>query len=597
MGGNRYVKARGLPWSATPRDVVNFFDTSNIIGGHSGVHFVINMDGRATGQCYVEMESQEDVEAALAKHKEKIGARYIEVFTATEFEFDRDMNKGRDRSMTGGGVGSRMGASMMGAGMGGGMMGVGGNMMGGGGNMMGGGNGMMGGGSNMMGGGGNMMGVGGNMMGGGGNMMGGGGSMMGVGGGMMGGGANMMMGSGGNMMGGGGSMMGGGGGMMGSGGGMMGGGGGMMGSGGGMMGSMMNSMMSRGDSMMSRGDSMMGGGGGMMGGGYGNGCENTDDAVVKLRGLPFTATKADITDFFTGIDIESNGILIVTDFNGRPKGEAFVQFTTEAGAKKALRRNKENMGHRYIEVFTSSMDEARRAQEQVAPGRDMGGPGPMRSGPGMRPGPYDRNGSGGMGARAGSGFGGMRGSGFGDYPDDFATGMGAGMGGPMGGSMGGPMGGGMGAGMGGMGAGMPAMGGGMRGGMGADMVGMGGMGGGAGGYGMRGGRFPIKVGFRLNATLYNFLTVLSLFCSRYCPTNIIFLIQMRGLPFRVTEQDISEWFSSVADPIDIYIMLNEDNRPSGEAEVTFATEGDAKRAMQKNKQNMQHRYIELFAMY
>ena len=72
--------------------------------------------------------------------------------------------------------------------------------------------------------------------------------------------------------------------------------------------------------------------------------------------------------------------------------------------------------------------------------------------------------------------------------------------------------------------------------------------------------------------------------------------QMRGLPFRVTEEDISEWFSSVADPVDIHIKLNAENRPSGEAEVTFASEGDAKRAMQKNKQNMQHRYIELFPM-
>ena len=141
--------------------------------------------------------------------------------------------------------------------------------------------------------------------------------------------------------------------------------------------------------------------------------------------------------------------------------------------------------------------------------------------------------------------------------------------------MGPGMGAGMGMGMGvGMGAGMGAGGmggGGMRGGsMGADMGG--GMGGGGGGMGnagfggMRGGggRFAVK---------------------------------MRGLPFRVTEQEIAEWFSSVADPIDIYIKENGEGRPSGEAEVTFATEGDAKRAMQKNKQNMQHRYIELFPVH
>ncbi len=65
---------------------------------------------------------------------------------------------------------------------------------------------------------------------------------------------------------------------------------------------------------------------------------------------------------FKGLEIESNGVLIVLDYEGRPKGEAFVQFTTTAGAARALEKNKQNMGHRYIEVFMSSMEEAKRAQ-------------------------------------------------------------------------------------------------------------------------------------------------------------------------------------------------------------------------------------------
>ncbi len=74
----------------------------------------------------------------------------------------------------------------------------------------------------------------------------------------------------------------------------------------------------------------------------------------------------------------------------------------------------------------------------------------------------------------------------------------------------------------------------------------------------------------------------------------MYVVKMRGLPFRATEQDIAEWFSSVADPVDVFIKFNQEGRPSGEAEVTFATEGEAKRALSKNKQNMQNRYIELF---
>merc|ERR1711976_348949 len=75
----------------------------------------------------------------------------------------------------------------------------------------------------------------------------------------------------------------------------------------------------------------------------------------------------------------------------------------------------------------------------------------------------------------------------------------------------------------------------------------------------------------------------------------VFTVRMRGLPFRVTEMEIMEWFSSVADPVDVFIHYNPEGRPSGEADVSFATDGDAKRAMSKDKQNMQHRYIELFS--
>ena len=55
-----------------------------------------------------------------------------------------------------------------------------------------------------------------------------------------------------------------------------------------------------------------------------------------------------------------------------------------------------------------------------------------------------------------------------------------------------------------------------------------------------------------------------------------------------------QWFSSVADCQDVVIQYNKDGRPSGNAEVTFATEHEAQRALQKNKDNMQNRYIELF---
>ncbi|XP_072243450.1 G-rich sequence factor 1 [Leuresthes tenuis] len=80
------------------------------------------------------------------------------------------------------------------------------------------------------------------------------------------------------------------------------------------------------------------------------------DGVVLMRGLPFSCTEDDIADFFSGLDIVENGITIVRDFRGRNSGEAFVQFTSQEAADEALKKDRELIGHRYIEVFPSSSD-------------------------------------------------------------------------------------------------------------------------------------------------------------------------------------------------------------------------------------------------
>ncbi|XP_047447244.1 G-rich sequence factor 1 isoform X3 [Mugil cephalus] len=82
-----------------------------------------------------------------------------------------------------------------------------------------------------------------------------------------------------------------------------------------------------------------------------------DDGVVRIRGLPYSCTKEDIADFFSGLNIAENGITIVTDFKGRNSGNAFVQFASQEDADKALLKDRENMGNRYIEVFPSRRDD------------------------------------------------------------------------------------------------------------------------------------------------------------------------------------------------------------------------------------------------
>lgn len=85
----------------------------------------------------------------------------------------------------------------------------------------------------------------------------------------------------------------------------------------------------------------------------------SSDCVVRLRGLPFSSSEADIVQFFSGLDIVQNGITIVTDNQGRNSGQAYVQFTSQQAFEEALTKDRELIGHRYIEVFPSRKDEIR----------------------------------------------------------------------------------------------------------------------------------------------------------------------------------------------------------------------------------------------
>ncbi|XP_031569430.1 heterogeneous nuclear ribonucleoprotein H3-like isoform X2 [Actinia tenebrosa] len=82
------VRARGLPWSATQEDVYKFFSDCNIIGGQNGVHFTFAVDGRPSGECFIELASEGDLNTALEKNNQHMGKRYIEVFRSKAEEMD-----------------------------------------------------------------------------------------------------------------------------------------------------------------------------------------------------------------------------------------------------------------------------------------------------------------------------------------------------------------------------------------------------------------------------------------------------------------------------------------------------------------------------
>ena len=86
--GDHLVRCRGLPWSITVSDVQSFFHDVKIRGEQSGIHLVTSVDGRPSGECFVEVMTEEDVGKAVAHSNENIGRRYVEVFSAKRAEMD-----------------------------------------------------------------------------------------------------------------------------------------------------------------------------------------------------------------------------------------------------------------------------------------------------------------------------------------------------------------------------------------------------------------------------------------------------------------------------------------------------------------------------
>ncbi|CAN2389955.1 G-rich RNA sequence binding factor 1 [Pristimantis euphronides] len=74
------VRARGLPWSCTAEDVLNFFSGCNVRNGTDGVHFIFNRDGKPRGDAVIEFETADDLLKSLEQHKKYLGQRYVEVF-------------------------------------------------------------------------------------------------------------------------------------------------------------------------------------------------------------------------------------------------------------------------------------------------------------------------------------------------------------------------------------------------------------------------------------------------------------------------------------------------------------------------------------
>jgi len=78
--------------------------------------------------------------------------------------------------------------------------------------------------------------------------------------------------------------------------------------------------------------------------------------VLKLRGVPYTASEVDVRAFFAGYELLD--VLIVRNAEGRMSGEAFVLLPAHGQLQIAIAQlNRSNMGHRYIELFQATRED------------------------------------------------------------------------------------------------------------------------------------------------------------------------------------------------------------------------------------------------
>lgn len=94
-GAQVIVRMRGLPFTCTAQQVIDFFQSNNsnhsnqpnqrceVLAGLDGVLFVKNQDEKPNGDAFVLFASEEHAQRALQKHRKNIGSRYVELFRST----------------------------------------------------------------------------------------------------------------------------------------------------------------------------------------------------------------------------------------------------------------------------------------------------------------------------------------------------------------------------------------------------------------------------------------------------------------------------------------------------------------------------------
>ncbi len=88
--------------------------------------------------------------------------------------------------------------------------------------------------------------------------------------------------------------------------------------------------------------------------------EGPHTGYLRLRGLPYQASKQDVLDFFKDYGPVQDSVLLTHRADGRSTGEGYVMFADADDASAAMEKHRSTIGSRYIELFISNKEEHTR---------------------------------------------------------------------------------------------------------------------------------------------------------------------------------------------------------------------------------------------
>jgi len=87
---------------------------------------------------------------------------------------------------------------------------------------------------------------------------------------------------------------------------------------------------------------------------------------VRLSGIPFQVTNEEMKNFFSEQKVVEDGVWILREYlTTMSRGEALVTFATEADRDAALKKHRQNMGSRWVEVREAIEGDFKRYQKIV----------------------------------------------------------------------------------------------------------------------------------------------------------------------------------------------------------------------------------------